>query len=261
MTNELAPTANGHATDLVLVESLAEHFARLYEAGETPIDPAAGEIALDNFARLKEGENRFRLLDKPVYGAEVWFRRVVVDEETGEALTNDDGTPRMESRVKRYRPSEPIFVPSELTSWQKDKARKFVGMLVYNYGSGNIEVLAVSNSKLFDQLWKVLRDSDGNNPFRADLKIHKAKDGPTRKIGGRPMDVFTHQVTLTKENQPPVELLTALQRLPFRPDLSALFAGEDPFAMHAAEVIDAPAPAEETPATNGQPTTSKAAKK
>lgn len=225
-------------SDLIIVADPLQHFLQLSEAG-VAIEADARDVKLNNFTRLEEGENRFRLIDKPVYGAEVWFRRVAVNEETGEALTNDDGTPKMESAVKRYRAGEPIIVPAEYRGWQKDKARKFIGLLAYNYKTGGVEILTVSQSKLFDDLFDKLKYSPDNvNPFKADLKITKKFDAK-KLIGGKMMDIYTYTVGTSKENEPSAEMIQSIKSLPFLPDMQALFSGSDPFEVQEADVLTA----------------------
>jgi hypothetical protein len=148
---------------VAIIDDPLAHFLALAESG-VAIPESAKDVKLNNFTRLEEGENRFRLVAKPVYGAEVWFRRISTNEETGEVVTNDDGSPKMESTVKRYRQGEAIVTPADLKAWQKDKARKFIGLLVYNYKSGSIEVLTISQSKLFDDLFEKIA------PFRRRAK-------------------------------------------------------------------------------------------
>jgi len=223
-------------TDLQVIESPLQHFLQLTESG-VAIAADARDIKLNNFTRLEEGENRFRLIYKPVYGAEVWFRRVAVNEETGEALTNDDGSPKMESSVKRYKAGEPIIVPSEYRGWQKDKARKFIGLLAYNYKTGGVEILTVSQSKLFDDLFDKLKYSPDNvNPFKSDLKVTKKFDSK-KLIGGKMMDIYSYTVGQTKENDPSVEMLKSIEALPFLPDMDSLFTGGDPFEVQDAEIV------------------------
>lgn len=222
---------------VAIIDDPLAHFLALAESG-IAIPETAKDVKLNNFTRLEEGENRFRLVAKPVYGAEVWFRRISTNEETGEVVTNDDGSPKMESRVKRYRQGEPIVTPPELRAWQKDKARKFIGLLVHNYKSGGIEVLNISQSKLFDDLFEKLRHSaDAPNPFKSDLKINKKFDAK-KVIGGKPFDIYTYTVQQTKENDAPIEVLNALKALPFSPDLDALFGGGDPFEIQDAVIIE-----------------------
>lgn len=233
-----ALTVTQQKSELAIVANPLQHFLNLSVVG-VAIEADARDVKLNNFTRLEEGENRFRLIEKPVYGAEVWFRRVAVNEETGEALTNDDGTPKMQSEVKRYRAGEPIIVPSEFRGWQKDKARKFIGLLAYNYKSGGVEILTVSQSKLFDDLFDKLKYSpDSVNPFRSDLKIVKKFDAK-KLIGGKMMDIYTYTVGQTKENDPSAEMIKAVQSLPFLPDLDALFSGYDPFEVQDAETVTA----------------------
>ncbi len=237
MAKELAKTTNN---GLQIVKSALEQFLQMQEAG-VAIDQNAADVRLNNYTRLEEGENRFRVVSRPVYGAEIWFRRAKVNEETGEVVLNDDGAPKMESAVKRFRSGDPIIIPSEFREWQKDKARKFIALLVFNYKSGGVECLVVSQSKLFDDLFAKLKFSeDAVNPFKSDLKIIKKFDSK-KLIGGKMMDIYSYTVNQTKENAPSAEMMQALQALPFMPDLDAIFDGSDPFQIEdAIEVIDNP---------------------
>jgi hypothetical protein len=230
MSKELAKTEKA---ELVIIDDPLKNFLSLSDSG-VAIETNAKEVKLNNFTRLEEGENRFRLVDKPVYGAEVWFRRTAINEETGEVVTGDDGAPKVESAVKRYRQGEAIVTPAEFRGWQKDKPRKFLALLVYSYKSGGVEILTVSQAKLFDDLFEKLRFSaDAPNPYKSDLKIVKKFDAK-KVIGGKPFDIYTYTVQQTKENEAPAEILAALRALPFLPDMDALFTGGDPFEVQNA---------------------------
>lgn len=222
---------------VTIVDDPLKNFLALTESGIAIRGDAKG-VKLNNYTRMEEGENRFRLIAAPVYGAEVWFRRMAVNEETGEPITNDEGTPKVESAAKRYHSNEPIITPAEFRGWQKDKPRKFLALLVYSYKSGGVEVLTISQAKLFDDLFEKLRFSaDAPNPYKCDLKIVKKFDAK-KVIGGKPFDIYTYTVQQTKENDPPAELIAALKALPFLPDLEALFNGGDPFEVQDGEIIN-----------------------
>lgn len=222
-------------TDVVVIESsLLDNFYSLVEEG-IAIPADAPEIALDNYTRLKEGMNRFRLVGKPIYGAEVWFRRERVNEETGEVEVDDQGNARKESAVVRFRPGAPIIIPSEYKDWGKDKPRRFIALLVYNYDTKRIEVLTAASKSLFENMMGIMRFSEDNmNPFAADFKIEKKHDRKAN-ISGQIVDIYTYTVRQSRETTPPEEVVTALSELDFTPNLLALFQGDDPFAQQFEE--------------------------
>lgn len=225
MSTSIQPVTNG----VMLSASLYEDYLHWQEEG-IAIPSDAKEINLSNYTRLAEGDNRFRLVDRPIYGAEVWYRREKVDEETGEVLKRDDGEIIMETKVMRFKPGEPIISPAELRDWKRDKPRKFIGMLVYNYATGSVEILTASQKDLFESLFGILRHSaDGMNPFKADFKVQKKHDGK-KLIAGRMMDTYKYIVTQSRETNTADEVINALQCLPMRPNLPALYDGEDPFS-------------------------------
>ncbi len=218
-------------TDVVVIEnSLLDNFYHLVEEG-IAIPADAPEIALDNYTRLKEGMNRFRLVGKPVYGAEVWFRRERVNEETGEVEMDDQGNPRKESAVVRFRPGAPIIIPGDYKDWGKDKPRRFIALLVYNFDTKRIEVLTCANKSLFESMMGIMRFNEDNmNPFAADFKIEKKHDRKAN-IGGQIMDIYTYTIRQSRETPVPEEVVDALSKLDFTPNLLALFEGDDPFAQ------------------------------
>lgn len=228
MSKELMKAAG---TELSVMNSLLVDFLSLQGLDAVAIPADAPEVALDNFSRLIEGENRFRLIERPVYGAEIWYRRNKVDEATGEVMTNDDGTPIRESHVLRFRAGAPLYTPADLAGWDREKPRRFIAMLTYNYGTRRVEVLVVASKMLFEQMWGILRQGDDKpNPFRCDFTITKKFDRKAN-IGGQVMDIYTYTTRQGKEKDAPEEVIVAIQGMPFRPNLDAMFDGLDPFAL------------------------------
>lgn len=218
-------------TDLINTNLLDQFQDLMNEGIAIPAD--APEVSLDNYTRLKEGDNRFRLISKPIYGAEVWFRKEKVNEETGEVETYDDGTVIRESKVLRFGPGESIVIPEELSDWDKDKPRKFLAALVYNYGTRKIEIMTASNKSLFENLWQILVfNADNMNPFKTILTVNKKHD---RKavIDGKPIDIFAYTVRQSRETELEKDVYTALGKMEFTPNMDALYSGDDPFDQKA----------------------------
>lgn len=219
-------------TDLIN-NSLMDNFQNLMEEG-IAIPSDAPEISLDNYTRLKEGDNRFRLVLTPVYGAEVWFRRDKINEETGEIETYDDGTTIRENKVLRFAPGENIMIPEELSSWDKGKPRKFIAALVYNYNTKKVEIMTASNKGLFDNLWMVLKKSDDNmNPFKTIITVNKKFDRKSN-INGKSVDLYTYTVRQSRETDTlEPDVFKTLSTMSFKPNMNALFSGDDPFDQKA----------------------------
>lgn len=214
--------------EVTLEQGLLDSYYQMINEG-IAIPADAPDIALDNYTRLQEGENRFRLISKPIYGAELWFRRDRVDEETGEVLLNDDKTPQKESTVVRYRPGAAIIIPIEYKDWQKDKPRRFLAMLVFNFTTNRVELLTASNKALFETLMGILKHNEDNlNPFKANFTITKKFDRKAN-INGNVIDLYSYTVRQGKESNAPENMIKALGELEFVPNMLAMYEGNDPF--------------------------------
>jgi len=105
--------------------------------------PSSGE---SSFMKFQKGENRFRILEKPVLGYLYW---------------QDDKTP---VRIKEA---------SEAPAGEKPK--HFWQLPVYN--DGNVKVLDISQSTVQKQLTDLDRNSEWGNLSEYDVIVTKSGDG------------------------------------------------------------------------------------
>ncbi len=231
MKKELIPT------DMtVITGNLLEQFTQFQETG-VAIPQDVKDLSISNYTRLKEGDNKFRLIAPPVYGSELWFRKDRINEETGEVEVNQETQePYQDRKVLRFMPGAPIITPSELKEWKRDRPRRFISLLVYNYATGGIEILSVTQNKLFEDLFNMLKfDIEANNPYKSDFIIKKTFEA-NKPIRGKITPIHNYSIKqLGAKEETPKEIIDALQLLPFVPDLTALFRGDDPFEFEQAE--------------------------
>lgn len=157
-----------------------------------------------NYMKFKDGENRFRILAKPIFGYEWW-------EEDGE--TRKPVRVRMEEKIA--------------TTPESEKAKHFWAMPVYNYNQEAIQILEITQATVQKAIKALAKDSDWGSPLGYDLVVTRS---------GKELNT-EYQV----QPKPAKELDKAVKAKfnDITINLEALFAGEDPFASEV-NVDDVP---------------------
>lgn len=114
-----------------------------------------------NYMKLEQGENKFRALDKPIIGYELWI----------------------DKKPKRFRISENI--PQELVSKAAEQmpedrlnpTKEFWAMPVYNYKTETVQILQVTQQGIMRDILTYTSDGDYGSPLGYDLKIVRTGEG------------------------------------------------------------------------------------
>lgn len=153
-----------------------------------------------NYLKLKEGDNKIRIVSDAIQGFEGWqdnkpVRRTLDNPFTGEERKvldcNENGKPKL---------------------------REFVACTVWNYDEGKIQVMSLTQASIIRAISEYSADSDFGNPTEYDLKI-------SRKGVGL-------ETEYTVKALPPRPLVPDVQAVvnETKVNLDALFENGDPFA-------------------------------
>lgn len=145
-----------------------------------------------NYMKIQDGENKIRILSKPVLGWEDW-----VDEKPIRY--------RFESKpAKSHDPKKPI--------------RHFWAFIVWNYNEEKIQILQVSQATIRKNIEVLCKDSDWGDPYFYDIKIIRT---------GASTDT-EYQVNPLPHKQANATIVKAFNEK--KCYLEALFEGADPFS-------------------------------
>jgi hypothetical protein len=111
-----------------------------------------------NYMKLKIGENRFRILAKPIMGWEYW-----TDEK------DDKGKDKRKPNRVHMEESSPVEYA--------DSLKHFWAMPVYNYETKSIQVLELTQKSLLKALTTLGRDKDWGSPLTYDIVIGRQGEG------------------------------------------------------------------------------------
>jgi hypothetical protein len=104
-----------------------------------------------NYVRLQEGENRLRILSKPVLGWEDWLNnkplRFAYDKKPAKAID----------------PKKPV--------------KHFWAMIVWNYEAEAIQILSITQATIRSNIEALCKDKDWGAPYFYDIKIIKSGEG------------------------------------------------------------------------------------
>jgi hypothetical protein len=145
-----------------------------------------------NYMKLKQGENKFRILSKPIIGWLDW----------------KDKKP-LRFRMKD-KPKAPIDAAKPI--------KHFWAMVVWNYNDSQVQVFEITQSSIQTAVSALSNDSDWGSPLTYDIKIIRT---------GEKMET---QYTVNPSPHKPLsnEIKEAYQTK--RINLEALYEGADPFA-------------------------------
>jgi len=146
----------------------------------------------NNYMKLLDGENRFRILSQPVLGWEDWIDKKPVRY-------------RMEDKPgKPYDPAKPL--------------KHFWSFIVFNYAAEDIQVLHLTQASIRHAIEDLCKDSDWGHPSGYDIKIFKK---------GQMVDT-TYTVNPVPHKPLDSYLINCFNDKPC--NLEALFDCADPFA-------------------------------
>lgn len=146
----------------------------------------------NNYMKIQEGENRIRILTKPILGWEDW----------------------LDKKPVRYpmdqKPSKPFD--------SKKPVRHFWAFIVWNYNDEQIQILNITQATIRNCIEALCKDEDWGEPFYYDIKIIKKGEGTDTEYTVNPV--------------PKKEIPSYIKdRFLSKPcNLMAFFNGEDPFS-------------------------------
>lgn len=145
-----------------------------------------------NYMKLKDGENKIRILSKPVVGWVDW---------------KDKKAYRFPMDKK---PEKPL---------DKNPIKHFWAFIVWNYNDQAIQILEVTQQTIQTQIINLTKDEDWGMPFDYDIKISKK---------GRDLDT---KYSVIPANKKPVADEVQKSALDKPCYLDALFTGADPWTV------------------------------
>lgn len=159
-------------------------------------DVPAGE---GGYMKFEIGENRFRILDKPILGHEYWNE----DEEGNR-------------RPVRFRLGEKIPV-NELD--EPEKGKHFWAMPVWNYAQERVQILEITQKGIQRTITALSKDNEWGSPLKYDILVVRKGEG-----------LKTEYETIPSPPKPVKdEIKEAYEEANI--NLEALFEGEDPFGF------------------------------
>ena len=144
------------------------------------------------YCKLQEGENRIRIMSKPIFGWEDW----------------------QDKKPIRFRLDK-----KPATSFDSKKPVKhFWAFIVFNYNDEQIQIMKVTQATIQKSLKAFCKDKDWGEPFGYDIKIMKTGEGVDTEyfvnpIPHKPIDAY---------------LITCFNER--RINLDAMFDNADPFS-------------------------------
>ena len=117
---------------------------------------------INHYMKLKQGENKFRILSRPILGWEDW-------------------TPEKKPVRYRYTPKAPRAIV------ESRPPRHFWAFIVWNYEEGRIQILQLTQATVRDALHNLSQDKDWGQPFFYDIKITKSGEETKTKYTVSPM--------------------------------------------------------------------------
>lgn len=152
----------------------------------------------NNYLKLQDGENRIRILSRPIIGWEDW-------------------TP--EKKPIRFRMEDK---PSKSID-PKKPVRHFWSFVVFNVIEGKIQIMNVTQASIRKSIEGLSKDADWGSPYEYDIKIIKSGEGIDTEYVVNPVP---HKPLLK-------EIVDAFDEMPC--NLEALFTNDDPFSRDQIE--------------------------
>jgi len=150
-----------------------------------------------NYMKLKPGENRFRILSKPIIGWLDW---------------KDNKPLRFRMKEKPNAPIDPA-----------KKIKHFWAVIVWNYNENKIAILELTQTSIQSAIQSLIKDDDWGSPFGYDIKIVKM---------GELLDT---EYTTKPVPHKPASAEIVEQYMDSDINLEALFDGGDPFASNGSQ--------------------------
>jgi len=147
-----------------------------------------------HYAKLKEGENNFRIVSSAIVGYEYW--------------TKENKPTRSKTQFKT--------VPQDIKDGGTIK--HFWAFVIYNYDDKQIQVMEITQKTIMTSLKNLIDSPKWGDPKNYDITI-------TRQ--GQDLDT-TYTVLPSPHSELPEDIKTQVEKMKI--NLEALYTGDDPFA-------------------------------
>ena len=158
-----------------------------------PADYEAPKPMSNLYFKPQDGENRIRILSKPIFGWEDWT---------------------LEKKPIRFKMNEKPAKPVD----PKKPIKHFWAMIVWNVLAEQIQIMQVTQATIRSSIEALCKDEEWGSPYEYDIKITKKGEGIETE----------YSVLPTKPSVVSKEILQAFKDKPIQ--LEALFLSLDPFA-------------------------------
>lgn len=146
----------------------------------------------NNYMKLQDGENRFRVLSLPVFGYEDWI---------------DNKPVRYSMENKPAKPHDP-----------KKPIKHFWAFMVWNYLEEKVQIAQITQRSVQNAIMALQSNEDWGDPYHYDIKVHKKGEGINTE----------YNVTPVPHKPLPAHVKDAFNEKSC--NLVALFDNADPFA-------------------------------
>lgn len=174
------------------------------------------ESQVGNYMKFEDGQNRIRILEKPITGYVYW------EDAEGNLV------PKNEMAGKG---GKPVRVKSweGLTNAQRGAMKGFAAMVVWNYKAEKVQILEIKQVGIMNALEALSLSKSWGDVTTFDIVITKTRTGIN------PTDV---EYSVMPEPKEPIskEIKKAYKEANI--DLKALYRGADPFKSEATEDLE-----------------------
>lgn len=146
------------------------------------------------YVKLKQGANKFRVLDSAITGYEWW--------------TDVDGG-RKPNRRATFK---------EAIKEGVEPIKHFWAFTVWSYEESSVQVMEVTQKTIMNALKALVENEEWGDPKTYDITVTRAGEGMETE----------YTITPSPKKPMPAEAKTEMEEL--KPDLTALYTGGDPFA-------------------------------
>lgn len=160
----------------------------------------------NNYMKLEEGKNRFRVLSDATVGYELWIDRKPVRKLNSSDFTSEELS---KSDTNTY-------------TGKRSVPNHFWAFVVYDYKEKKIKILQLKQKTIQEALASLIDDPEWGTPFEYDIEITKTLEEKKTTYSVTPKPHKAMDEAITKEYAG----MTI--------NLAALFTGEDPFKVEGA---------------------------
>lgn len=154
--------------------------------------------AESNYMKFEQGDNKFRILEKPIFGWEGWK----------EGKDGKDVPVRFKFTEK----------PENTTSFRDGRINHFWAMPVWNFRTERVEVLEITQKRIQQAIESLAKDEDWGSPLGYNLNVKREGEKLETK----------YMVNPAPNSEVPEEATKAFKALKDF-DITRLYDGGDPF--------------------------------